>query len=64
MGVLKPDMLTRVSEYTDKIVSYIQQVRVVFPKSRLPVFPHKTDTFFYWYQPWSFCTAVTCFTGI
>ena len=50
MGVLKPDMLTRVSEYTDKIVSYIQQVRVVFPKSRLPVFPHKTDTFFYWYQ--------------
>ena len=50
MGVLKPDMLTRVSEYTDKIVSYIHQVLVVFPKSRLPVFPHKTDTFFYWYQ--------------
>jgi cysteinyl-tRNA synthetase len=26
MGVAKPDMLTRVSEYTDKIVTYIQQI--------------------------------------
>ena len=26
MGVLKPDMLTRVSEYTDKIVTYIQRI--------------------------------------
>ena len=26
MGVAKPDMLTRVSEYTDKIVLYIQQI--------------------------------------
>ena len=26
MGVARPDMLTRVSEYTDKIVTYIQQI--------------------------------------
>ena len=26
MGVMKPDMLTRVSEYTDKIVTYIETI--------------------------------------
>ncbi len=26
MGVLKPDMLTRVSEYTDEIVEFIKQI--------------------------------------
>ena len=26
MGVMKPDILTRVSEYTDKIVTYIEQI--------------------------------------
>ena len=26
LGVMKPDMLTRVSEYTDKIVTYIQTI--------------------------------------
>jgi hypothetical protein len=27
------------------------KVRIACTESRLPVFPYKTDTFFYWYQP-------------
>jgi len=40
-------------------VNFVHDVRYVckaFPNPGLPVFPYKTDTFFYWYQrSWRFC---------